>query len=127
MDIHFYHHIGAETLEFLQKTGVPGITNRLDNIQETLNIMGQNQDEIKKTLEEVQAEQAASAARWEVRNTAQQQTITDLKELVGKLEEQNANSDAELSDELALAKQILRTEQDTFADATAPVSNETAA
>ena len=122
-----YHHLDAEPLEFLQTLGLSGITNRLKKIEELLTVMGTNQDEIKQTLEEVQAEQAASAARWEVRNTAQQQTITDLKELVRKLEDQNANSDAELSDELELAKQILQTEQDTFADATAPVSNEAAA
>ena len=122
-----YHHLDAETKKFLKTLGLSEIKADLQQIKEHLTIMGENQDQIKQTLEEVQAEQKASAARWEVRNTAQQQTITDLKELVGKLEEQNANSDAELSDELALAKQILRTEQDTFADATAPVSNETAA
>ena len=57
MDIHFYHHIGAETLEFLQKTGVPAITNRLDNIQEILKIMNAKQDEFDAQLAEIKAGQ----------------------------------------------------------------------
>lgn len=125
MKFHHYHHLGAETMLFLQIIGLPEINVRLKRIEEQSKNMAQNQDELKQTLEEIQAEQAASAQRWEVRNSAQQQTITDLKELVKRLEEQNANSDVELEDELALAKQILKTEQETFATATETSTEET--
>lgn len=116
--IEVYHHLGAKELKaFLQNTQtLSDINARLKSIQETLKIMGQNQDQIKNTLEEVQAEQAASAQRWEVRNAAQQKTIDDLKKLVDDLTTKYQNADAELSDELELAKQILQTEQQTFAD-----------
>ena len=123
VDFHIYHHLGADEMKLLllNSKRLSEIKSDLQIIKETLTVMGQNQDEIKQTLEEIQAEQAASAARWEVRNTAQQQTINDLTELVKNLEAKNENSDAELSDELELARAILETEQQTFADAQTPV------
>ena len=63
MDFHFYHHIGAETMEFLQKTGVPGLTDRLDKIQETLNIMTEAERIISEKLDASDIAREASQQR----------------------------------------------------------------